>query len=279
MKSFALSFCLVLISNIFGPMASAENHKTLDAVIAFGDSLSDNAFDDGHGFRRYSNGKVWVEYLGESLGVGKIEVRAWGGALSGQGNYNAPAKDWSGLLWQVENYQPQEDLDKTLFTLEIGLNDLHDPTAEIKPQQVVENIRQALTMLADKGAKHILVWNLPTSITPPGYTDADYEWHSYYAPLKDQALALFKEFNTLIGPALAEFEAARPETKIHFFDFDAAMDTIKTRFQNTDSPWLGTYQYPEPTQWLWWDHWHFMTETHRQIAEQALNAISLGSSG
>ena len=273
MKPFILGLYIGLIFSLCAGGTVAAEDKPFATVIAFGDSLSDNAFDDGHGFRRYSNGKVWVEYLGESLGAGQVEVRAWGGALSGQGNYNAAAKDWSGLLWQVGQYQPTGDLDRTLFTLEIGLNDLHDPTAEISPEQVIENIRKALTVLAGKGAKHVMVWNLPTGIIPPGYTDPDYEWHAYYAPLKDQALALFKAFNKLIGPALTAFAAEHPETAIYFFDFDAALEAIEPQFENTATPWLGTYQYPDPKGWLWWDHWHFMTETHRQIAERALSAL------
>ena len=121
--------------------ASAGQFKN---IIAFGDSISDNAFDDGHGFRRYSNGKIWVEHLGDMLGSEFVEVRAWGGAMSGKGNYNGAAKDWSGLLWQIDQYTPSTNMDETLFTIEIGVNDLHDPSKKIPPKQVVDNLLKAM---------------------------------------------------------------------------------------------------------------------------------------
>lgn len=95
---------LVFVIACISLTASASAENKFKKIVAFGDSVSDNAFDDGHGFRRYSNGKIWVEYLGGMLGCESVDDRAWGGAMSGQGNYNAPAKDWSGLLWQVEQY-------------------------------------------------------------------------------------------------------------------------------------------------------------------------------
>jgi phospholipase/lecithinase/hemolysin len=262
---FVLAFCFVLPQ-----FASATQFKN---IIAFGDSLSDNAFDDGHGFRRYSNGKVWVEYLGEMLGSGLIEVRAWGGAMSGQGNFNPPAKDWSGLFWQLDKYTPTTKMDQTLFTIEIGINDLHDPNNKITPQQVVENIVKAMERLAAKGAKYIMIWNIPTSITFPGYTDEKYEWYSYYAPLKDGAYALFGKFNELIDDAVADFDKKHPDVTVYFFDFDGTMKEIKTKFEDTTNPWLGSYLYPKAGKWMWWDHWHFMTETHKYIAERAYDLI------
>lgn len=244
---------------------------TFKNIIAFGDSISDNGFDDGHGFARKSNGKVWVEYLGEKIGCSLIEDRAWSGAMSGQGNYNPPAKDWSGLLWQVENYVPAKkiNMEKTLFTIQIGTNDLHDPTKGITPQQVIDNVIAAMEGLSVKGAKHFMVWNMPVSLVSPGYTDPNYEWYSYYAPLLDKALAQYKEYNELIEVALADFAKKHPMVTVSFFDADSALEKIKVTFANSTEPWHGSYLYPEPGKWLWWDHWHYMTETHRKIAEAA----------
>ena len=86
----------------------------IEHLVVFGDSHSDNGFDDGHGFESYSNGKVWPEYLADSLRVKTLDVRAWGGAFSGMGNEGNNAKDWSGLLWQVQEYNSYIELNKTL---------------------------------------------------------------------------------------------------------------------------------------------------------------------
>ncbi len=256
------------------PLAAGAEAPAFDAVVAFGDSMSDDGFDDGHGFLRYSNGKVWVEYLGEMLGASKVEVRAWSGAMSGQGNYNENARGWSGLGWQVDRYAPGDaDLNRVLFTAEIGLNDLHDPNNDIAPETVVANLTDALDRLADKGARHLLVWNIPTGVVPPGYTDAAYEFYDYYNPLQAGALDLFAAFNEALGPALDGFEAEHPEVTLYRFDANKAMNAIKAEFEITDSPWLGTYAYPEPNKWLYYDHWHFMTEPHRRIAAKAAEVL------
>ena len=121
-------------------------------IVAFGDSMTDNGYDNGHGFQRYSNGKVWVEYLAEMLRVGDVEVYAWGGARSGYGNDHPNANDWSGLLWQIEHYSPSGSVRQTLFTVEIGINDLHDPSNGITAQTVIDNLLLFIANLIDKGA-------------------------------------------------------------------------------------------------------------------------------
>ncbi|HWR45856.1 SGNH/GDSL hydrolase family protein [Sporomusa sp.] len=251
--------------------ASAEGEFT--KIVVFGDSWSDNGFDDGYGFRYYSNGKLWYEYLANMLGVKSVEGRAWGGALSGQGNYNSPAKTWSGLLWQVQGYTPDLETGQTLFAIEIGINDLHDPSMKIPPSAVVENVRKAMVDLIGKGAKHIIVWNLPASITFPGYTSEKYEWYSYYAPKLNDAKAQFVKYNELIAVAVAAEAQNHADVKIYFYDTDNGMKEIHKKFQSTTTKWGGSYLYPNPGEYMWYDEWHLMTETHKYISEQVYDLL------
>jgi len=45
----------------------------------------------------------------------------------------------------------------------------------------------------------------------------------------------------------------------------------ENQFKNT--PWRGTYQFPDPKVYLWYDEWHPMTLCHFQIAELVLKEL------
>ena len=247
--------------------------KSFQHLVVFGDSLSDNGIDDGHGFLRYSNGKVWPEYLAERIGAKTVDVRAWSGAMSGMGNYNSNAKDWSGLLWQVREYTPTTAMDETLIIAEIGTNDLHDPDMKITPKQVVGNVVKALEQLSSKGVKHLMLWNLNTTLVPPGYTDKKYEWFEYYKTKKDAAIEQFGQFNLLIQNAVADFNKRDKSIQVILFDANSAVAEIAKEFTNTTTPWKGTKFYPKKGEWFWFDHWHFMTETHKYLSDYVFKAL------
>ena len=65
----ALVLALALVPGLSAAAAAAQ----FDRVIAFGDSLTDDAFGDGHGFNRYSNGPVWVDYLAAELAIPTVD--------------------------------------------------------------------------------------------------------------------------------------------------------------------------------------------------------------
>ena len=84
---------------------SSRIHFSPFRLVAFGDSTTDDGVlypNDPYGFNRFSNGPVWVDYLAESLKIDNISNFAYAGAFSDYGNYYG--HDWSGGLWQVEEY-------------------------------------------------------------------------------------------------------------------------------------------------------------------------------
>ncbi|PZO11177.1 MAG: PEP-CTERM sorting domain-containing protein [Leptolyngbya foveolarum] len=142
-------------------------------IYAFGDSLSDtgNAFAKtglppepyfkGH----FSNGPVWAEYLADDLGIPETNF-AYGGALSGEFGRlqfgSAPAVAVPGALAQAKAFvasSPQAD-DQALYIIWVGANDYLSGQARdfTKP---VDNIRQAVLILEQAGAKNFLLVNLP----------------------------------------------------------------------------------------------------------------------
>jgi phospholipase/lecithinase/hemolysin len=250
-----------------GPGVPAEAAAvTFDRLIAFGDSLT----DDGHGLNGYTNGPVWVDYLAVALAIPTVENRAWGGAMTGNGNANE--LDWSGLDWQVDQFAPPPDLATTLFTVWIGTNDVYGGEADIPAS--IGNVRRALDGLAAKGARHLLVASLPDITLAPAYRAG-----TKYAASADRVRELIEEFNRALAAALTDsgdgFAARHPEVELYRVDAHALFDRIAKdgTFKNTTEPWLGADRCPEPAGYMWWDEWHPMTEVHRRVAMAAAAAL------
>jgi phospholipase/lecithinase/hemolysin len=266
LSSLALVLALALGPGLPAAAAAAQ----FDRVIAFGDSLTDDAFGDGHGFTRYSNGPVWVDYLAAELAIPTVENRAWSGAMTGTGNANA--FDWSGLGWQVEQFAPPPDLAATLFTVWIGTNDLYTGEADVAAS--IGNVRRALDGLAAKGARHLLVVSQPDITLAPAYRAG-----TKYADKAARVRELVQEFNRSLDATLADsgdgFAARHPEVELYRVDAHALFDKIAKdgTFKNTTEPWFGTYQYPDPHGYMWWDDWHPMTEVHRRVAAEAVTVL------
>jgi phospholipase/lecithinase/hemolysin len=248
-----------------------ENRRGLpaarfDRLIAFGDSLT----DAGHGFDRYTNGPVWVDYLAAELAIPNIDNCAWGGAMTGYGN--ARALDWSGLGWQVDQFVPPPDRATTLFTIWIGTNDVHGGEADIPAS--IGNVRRALDGLAVKAARHLLVVSLPDITLAPAYRAG-----TQHAANADRVRTLVAEFNRALDAALTDpddgFVARHPKVELYRVDAHALFDRIARdgTFRNTTAPWLGTHPCPEPDGYMWWDEWHPMTEVHRWVAMAAAAAL------
>lgn len=232
-------------------------------LVAFGDSFSDNGLSFGCGYNRLSNGLVWVEYLAKMLEL-PLEDRAWCGAKSGLGNVSGP-EDWSGLRWQVKNYAPESGIESTLHTLLIGINDVC--YGDVSPESVVENILNALQELEEKGARYVMLVTVPDITHAPAYkTD--------YANIAESVRELTYAVNTKIR-ALAQDATAFEKLTLYLFDAQHVFDEmIATQaFRVMDRQWSGTYSYPDPDGYMWWDRWHPMTATHKIVAEAAYTAL------
>ncbi|ARV60306.1 GDSL family lipase [Nostocales cyanobacterium HT-58-2] len=163
----------------------------------FGDSLSDtgNVFNLTGGLRnstqaippsppyfngRFSNNKVWVDFVGEELGLTPTPITnlavqltttlpngtnyAFGGSNSGEDNAFVPGIP--GVLAQVRSYtQPfltsNQKVDPNgLYAIWGGANDyLFSQKTDVN--QIVKNLSDSVELLAQAGAKNILVFNLP----------------------------------------------------------------------------------------------------------------------
>ena len=135
----------------------AFGDTNISQIVVFGDSMSDDGSDDGFGFRKYSNGLVWGEYLGQNLCYSCTQIVAFGGAKSNHENYNN--LDWSGLLWQVSNYKfPKNSVD-VLYIIWVGHNDILYTKGLSRPS-VDENVEKAITHIINNGGKNIVILGL-----------------------------------------------------------------------------------------------------------------------
>ncbi len=278
----AVLMTLVVMALMVSPAwaASGQEKQALKtpftSLVAFGDSFSDNAFADGHGFARATNTWTWVEYLAQMLGLADAHDNwAWGGAMSDERNCNLPDMKWSGLQWQIDEYLKtvgQADLSKNLFTIMCGSNDIwvSDP---IPPAQSAKNIRLAMTRLARAGARHILYRETSAVIMSPGYLAGQYaEYHDPWAKAVNEMNAATKK------EILEGFAKEFPEVKVYYLETDPLFAKIKNgepgfKFEIFDKPWRGTYTFPEPYKYMWYDDWHPMGQVHKLMAEDAVEGL------
>ncbi len=167
------------------PLAQAAPYT---ALYAFGDSLSDagNIYAATGGTQpvsppysqgRYTNGPVWVQDLGASLGLGPITPSrtggtdyAYGGAQTGTTPVHpANTTDLPSQLAQFQAAVPHP-VASALYTLWIGANDLFTilgtpgitPSAAIVDANVaVANVAAFVSGLAQGGAKTLVLVTVP----------------------------------------------------------------------------------------------------------------------
>ena len=261
---------------------SAQQPEPLNELYVFGDSLSDvgTVFRATGGMYppnptyfqgRYSNGRVWVEYLAEQLHLSKSQTYnfACGGATTGsEGSSLVP-----GLLTQVQSFtQTHQQTNPTaLYVLWAGANDyLQGVSRATIP---VENVTEAIASLAGVGAKKILLANLPDLGQLPSTRTS-----TNSANLS----AITQSHNQGLRRALKQLNQQYSDLQIVTLDAntlyrEAITNPAKFGFTNVISACLsGSRACSNPDQFLFWDGIHPTTAAHRILGEAAFSAIQDG---
>ncbi|WP_375506996.1 SGNH/GDSL hydrolase family protein [uncultured Nostoc sp.] len=251
----------------------------ISELYVFGDSLSDT----GMVFRatggmyppnptyfqgRYSNGRVWIEYLGESLHLSSKQTHnfAYGGATTGNvGNSYVPS-----LLNQVQTFTQthQHTNPDALYVLWAGANDyLQGVSSATIP---VKNVTTAINSLTDVGAKKILVANLPDLGQLPATRNSTNSVN---------LSALTQAHNQGLRRSLKVLSQQHSDVEIVQLDAnalyrDAIANPAAFNFTNVISPCLsGSNTCGKPDQFLFWDGIHPTAAAHRIIGEAAFSTI------
>lgn len=199
-----MNIVLTLIALFFSGLVAATPLKN---IVIFGDSLSDNGnlyeymqhklpqsppYYEG----RFTNGPVWVERLAEAYFPGDIKNHLLDYAFGGAGiSDDADEQVLFTLKREIDSYLVAHE-DKaaadSLFIVWIGANNYLGVPDNVEQtlRDVNAGITHSLARLADAGAKHILVLNLPDlGKTPVARLFDAQETLSYYSVQHNLALA------------------------------------------------------------------------------------------
>jgi phospholipase/lecithinase/hemolysin len=267
---------LVIVLALAFVLPSGAAASQFTQIVVFGDSLS----DDGNLFAldpskvpaekyyqgRFSNGLVWIEYLAAAdLLNADLVNNAYAGATT---DGSSPP----GLGLQVADYTAAADAQPdTLYIIWIGANDLLGGASDFRTPAA--NIEVALEDLAEFGANHILVVDIPDlGAIPKNNGDAN---------AAQVATALTQSFNAELADVVDEFQAAHPDVEVYEFSaFDLFADVIADPdaydIGNADAicpSFLVDDDFDNQGRYLFWDDLHPTTEAHAEIANEAARAL------
>ncbi|WP_058533555.1 GDSL family lysophospholipase PlaA [Legionella saoudiensis] len=213
----------------------------LHNIVVFGDSLSDNGNlyefmnhqlppSPPYFKGRFSNGPVWIEHLAASYFPKDTGAHLLDYAYGGAGVSSDEEDDdvLFTLRREVKDYlaahQNKASAD-SLYVVWIGANNYLALPSEVDKtlREVNEGITESLQRLADKGAKHILVVNIPDLGSTPAAIEFDaIEAMSYFS----------QTHNALLNNTLANLKQQYPEVEWLFFDMNQSFNDVVTNPQS-----------------------------------------------
>ncbi len=229
MKIFVTFFAL-----LFSTLVSST---TLNKMVVFGDSLSDNGnlyeymkhqlpLSPPYFEGRFTNGPVWVELLMKYYYPTDSNAHLLDYAFGGAGVLSEDDDDGDDALFTLRRemdgyflaHQDRADKD-SLYVIWIGSNNyLAVPEDNEKVLiDVNKGIRYGLRRLADKGAKHIMIVNLPNLGNIPAARDFD---------AVDVLTYLSKQHNIMLEKNVKELQGLYPSVQWLFFDINYVLDDI-----------------------------------------------------
>lgn len=319
-----LTSCLVavlLLAAHTGNAHSADGHR----LVFFGDSLSDsrNYYFDTRQFTvrpfplipddpyligglRFSNGKVWAEYLARSLNStasGKPSL-AWPGVFTNYAVGRSRARADLFVPPDVWNLTEQVDLfledfeeglpEDALYVFWIGANDLRDaleagladPSGATSFTIIGEAIEATIANVLELhafGARRFLILNMPNIANLPAVQLAAADLG--VPELIETATQLSAGYNIALADALMDLETELGDTiEIQKFDifwlFEALVaDPASFGFSNVTDPCLvPDVRFDaiceDPEGYVFWDGIHPTTSLHEFLADRVRQALA-----
>jgi len=310
-SAFVLSALPVTLISFVPTLELAADLK-FDQLYVFGDSLSDtgNVHDKTFGLfpqsppyyqGRFSNGPIWVEELGNKLGLTPTRYTqefpgnspsegvnfAFGGATTGSNNVvNLPLLPLPGLQTEIGYFKNglatsgKSANPDALYVVWAGGNDYLLGGAT-NPTQPVVNLATALTSLFNLGARNFLVPNLPDlGNTPVGLSRGSDVSNGLNQLSVGHNAGLAQTVNNL-SQSLAGINLISVDVN-SLFD-SAIANPSQYGFTNVTQPCLTNFQNPvdfiynvcdRPNEYLFWDEFHPTTAGHKLVAETAYLALN-----
>jgi thermolabile hemolysin len=290
-KRRVLRLILILVSSVAAlavsiavSTQSSPPSSPIDQLIVFGDSLSDTGivFQATGGayppsppyFQgRYSNGRVWVEYLADRLQLSsstQLINFAYGGATATASSGSVPS-----LLSQVESFitaQPQINA-QALYVIWAGANDYLQGAQSDAP---AEAVTQAIAKLSAAGATRILVANLPNlGQLPATRNNAQAaQLNDFTRSYNQYLMRSIDQLNQSLVPPQSEFSGAIVPLDVNALYQAATLRPGDFQFTEVVQPCLsGTKRCDNAEQFLFWDAIHPTTAAHKILADSAFSAL------
>ncbi|KAF0559054.1 gdsl family lipase [Gigaspora margarita] len=284
MRSFitinTMIMCLIQLS------LETSMWTTFDNIIVFGDSYSDNGNvyaltnesypQSPPNYKgRFSNGKVWIEYLSMKYQANLID-KAFIYATSDNdlvpghiqwdnSNYSVP-----GMKQQIDffiNSYPNQNYDKTLFVMWYFGNDYRYTNNGINPSAVVSSLINSASQLVNNFKPKIILFStiplLPNSTNNSTFTN----------------------HNKVLKNLLDSFSAEHPDVEVLLYPFDevllkfresAALKeklNITNVFNNCTSNKDASNVCENPENYMFWDEGHLTTKIYEYIANDVYNRL------
>lgn len=282
------SYCCTLaltLACFLGSWAEVGAASTaFSRIVVFGDSLSDTGnfyrltenqvppspYFDG----RFSNGRLWIEYLAEDLGMQVLpkDNYAVAGATTGHDNSNNGllGLQYPGLQDQISEFLSSHQTDgvdpAALYVIWAGANDFFvllqsgGSPANLIPNGV-NNTARAITSLWEAGARQILVVNVPDlGLTPFGINSG----------MNGQITLLCGAYNHALEATLDGLaNTGIPTMHVDAFGALQAMVGSPTVFGFTNVTESFLAVGGDPSRFLFWDAVHPTTRGHGVLANAA----------
>jgi phospholipase/lecithinase/hemolysin len=279
------------------------------AIYAFGDSLTDGGNDSlataglvpvspPYADRSFTNGQVWVKDLAQDLGLPALQPSlaggtdfAYGGAETGQ--TPAHTLNPTDLPSQISQFASQVSSPQAgaLYAIWVGSNDVLDiaNNTTLTPAQqqadvgaAVNNETAAISALAARGAKDLLVLNVPDLGKTP------YEM-ARGPTVAQSASSLASLYNSQLAASVQQLQASGA-LKIDLVDTFSVIDQVIANpgahgFTNVTEPvWTGNLTDPKSgtlnatgsaqNQFLFFDSLHPTAQAHALLASGIAQSLT-----
>ena len=264
-----------------GLIAGSPRGLSYDALYAFGDSLTDTEREPAepyfHYDGRWSNGRLWVEYLSVRLGF----------PYNADNNLAHSGAQTDDTLGQVMEFVPGTEVGRSLFVVWAGGNDFlqeydrnwfNNASWDRQIAYSVGNLSNAVVALYSKGARFILVPNtvdvteIPLLNWLPGL-------------IRDYLRGKVEQFNRELAEALTAIQSAYQGLTLFQFDFYTGVKSFlgnasaygftKTRVDALSDVTLLDKSFDGPgADYVFWDPIHPTTKSHSLIADWFLAVVS-----
>lgn len=266
-------------SILFPVQANAQDFQQL---YVFGDSLSDTGnFYNATGGTfppsppynqgRFSNDRLWVEYLAADLGATSTNF-AFGGATTGSNNtiLIPDVTTLPGLQQEIASFKTTNPIANpdALYIIWAGAND-YLGGGVTDPSVPVNNLSGAIATLAESGAENFLVVNLPDLGKIPGTNDS----------LQASSLTTLSNLHnsgldTSLNALSTSYDINIYDLNVSSLFAEAIAQPTKYGFTNvTDACLSDTGICSNPNEYLFWDELHPTDAGHRIIGEVASSRL------